>query len=137
MLTRRELLTKGTTLLLLVPIVGCANSGGGGTPVCDPGSLAYKSSTDAEHTHVLCMATADLTNPPVEGRTVTTSVDGGHSHKVTLTRDQLVSINSGNTVVVTSTTDLDTISNQNHSHMYMLSKTTGTTGGGGDPPTGW
>ncbi len=58
MLTRRELLTRGTTVLLLIPVVGCSSSSD------DGGSCAGVESTStnvAAHTHTVCVLTSDLT----------------------------------------------------------------------------
>lgn len=121
MLTRRELLSRGTTLLLLIPVVGCSSSGddGGG------GSCAGVESTstvNASHTHTLCVATADLTTPPATGMTYTTSNVGSHTHTVTLTAANLTAINGGTVVTVTSSSDVDPTNSMNHSHDFMIKK---------------
>src|SRR4051812_17053351 len=82
MFTRRELLSRGTTLLLLIPVVGCSSSSS------DAGSCAGVESTstvEASHTHTVCVVTSDLTSPPAAGVTYTTSNVGSHTHKVALT----------------------------------------------------
>ena len=85
MLTRRDVLLRGTTLLLLVPVIGCSTSSGT-TP--GPGASCAGpitvSSVDASHTHTVCVLTSDLTHPPASGVTYTTSTDGEHTHNVTL-----------------------------------------------------
>lgn len=118
MFTRRELLSRGTTLLLLIPVVGCSSSS-------DNGSCAGVESTStvtASHTHTLCVATADLTGPPATGMTYTTSNVGNHTHTVTLTAANLTAINGGTVVTVTSTSDVDPTNNMNHSHDFMIKK---------------
>ena len=109
-LTRRELLSQ-STVLLLVPIAGaiagCSSSSSastGGSPD-DSGSCdgVFETSTvTANHTHTLCVPTTDLTSPPAAGVTYTTSIAAGHSHTVVLTQAQLQSINSGGSVTVTT-----------------------------------
>ncbi|HEX8111480.1 MAG TPA: hypothetical protein VF516_27305 [Kofleriaceae bacterium] len=121
MFTRRELLTRGTTLLLLIPVVGCSSSSdqtGGGSCA----GIQSTSSIDAAHTHTVCVLTSDLTSPPAAGVTYTTSNVGDHTHKVMLTAADLTTINGGQTVTVTSTTDPDPIDNVTHSHIFMIKK---------------
>lgn len=119
MFTRRELLTRGTTLLLLIPVVGCASSSDQG------GSCAGVESTStvsASHTHTVCVLTSDLTTPPGAGATYTTSNVGSHTHRVMLTAANLTAINGGQSVMVTSTVDNDPTNNMMHSHDFMIQK---------------
>src|ERR1017187_5977574 len=98
-LTRRELLSHSTVLLLLVPaIAGCASSSGGssGSSSCD--GISETSTVTNSHTHTLCVLTSDLTSPPAAGVTYTTSTSSGHNHTVALTQAQLQSIESGGSV---------------------------------------
>src|SRR5579862_4835571 len=108
MLTRRQLLTRGTTVLLLVPVLGCSSS----PASVDAGGcngIDSTSTVDAEHTHTVCVPTTDLTNPPSAGATYTTSNNGNHTHTVTLTQANLAAINSGQTITVTSSNVVDPI----------------------------
>lgn len=121
MFTRRELLTRGTTVLLLIPVIGCSSSSddtGGGS--CD--GVESTSTVNASHTHTLCVLTADLTSPPTGGKLYTTSNVGSHTHTVMLTAADLTSINSGQTVMVTSSTDPDPVNGMAHSHDFMIKK---------------
>ena len=101
-LTRRELLSHSTVLLLLVPaIAGCASSSGGsagGSSSCD--GISETSTVTNSHTHTLCVLTSDLTSPPAAGVTYMTSTSAGHSHTVALTQLQLQDIESGKSVTV-------------------------------------
>jgi hypothetical protein len=58
MFTRRDLLTSGTTLLLLVPTLGCSSSSD--APACD--AVDSTSTVDSAHSHTVCVSTADLTS---------------------------------------------------------------------------
>jgi hypothetical protein len=121
MFTRRELLARGTTLLLLIPVVGCSSS----SNQADGGSCAGVESTstnEASHTHTLCVLTADLTSPPAGGKMYTTSNVGSHTHMVMLTAANLTAINGSQTVTVTSSTDPDPINGMAHSHDFMIKK---------------
>ena len=127
MYTRRELLTRGTTVLLLIPVVGpmlgCSSSSD--SPAPDAASCAgvsSTSSTDSQHSHTLCVLTSDLTTPPAAGVTYTTSNDSGHTHHVTLTPANLTTINGSGTVMVTSTSDVDPINGAAHTHTFMIKK---------------
>jgi hypothetical protein len=123
MFTRRELLTRGTTMLLLIPVVGCSSSSSSNQT--DGGSCAGVESTstvNASHTHTVCVLTSDLTSPPPNGATYTTSNVGSHTHRVMLTAANLTAINSGQAVMVTSTTDPDPINSMNHSHDFTIQK---------------
>ena len=103
--TRREFLSKSTVLLLLVP-VACSSSTSNSSTVDQDASACngvFETSTVTNnHQHTLCVPTADLTNPPPAGMTYTTSTNAGHNHTVSLTQQQLQSINAGGAVTVTS-----------------------------------
>jgi hypothetical protein len=108
-LTRRELLSQSTVLLLLVPVASMAAGCGSNTPatVTPPCNGVQETSTVTNnHTHTLCVPTTDLTTPPAAGVTYTTSTDAGHNHTVALTQAQLQSIQSGGSVTVTSSAPL-------------------------------
>jgi hypothetical protein len=123
MINRREFLSDTWITLLLVPLAetGCSQSGNG----CD--GVFSVSSTAASHTHTLCVAASDLTSPPSNGATYTTSLSGDHTHQVTLTAAQLGSINAARAVSVMSTNV------SGHTHNFSILKTAQSTHGGG----GW
>jgi hypothetical protein len=106
--TRRELLSKSTVLLLLVPVAACSSGSPASSVVqasedasaCD--GVFEISTVDNNHDHSLCVPTTDLENPPTTGMTYTTSVNQGHEHTVTLTQAQLQTIDSGMSVTVTT-----------------------------------
>lgn len=54
------------------------------------------------HTHRLCVPAKDLGTPPAGGETYVTSTDAGHSHSFMLTQTQLDSIAKGDAVTLTS-----------------------------------
>ena len=124
MLTRRDVLTRGATLLLLVPVIGCTTSSS--TPPPGPGGTCagtdVTSSVDAAHLHTVCVLSSDLTNPPPGGVTYITSSNGEHTHNVTLSAANLTAINGGQTVMVTSTSDVDPINGAAHTHTFMIKK---------------
>jgi hypothetical protein len=122
MFTRRELLTRGTTMLLLIPVVGCSSSSNDPAEGGSCAGIESTSTVEQSHTHTVCVLTANLTSPPSTGVTYTTSNVGAHTHKVTLTAVNLTAINSGQTVMVTSTEDPDPLTGVAHSHSFMIKK---------------
>lgn len=140
MLTRRQLLARGTTLLVLVPVVpavlqACSSSSPNEQQGPSCAGTADLSSVNEGHTHSVCVLTSDMTSPPASGVTYTSSNDGNHTHTITLTAAQLSAISSGQSVKVTSTSDIDPNTNMAHTHDWTITKsTTGTTT---PPPSGW
>jgi hypothetical protein len=116
MLTRREFLSRsGYVTLLLVPIAAACSSSnsssGGGS--CD--GVSSTSSTDSGHSHTVCVPASDLASPPQSGATYTTS-GPSPTHTMALTAAQLTSIQQGQSVAVTTSTD------GGHSHSFMIAK---------------
>lgn len=144
MTTRREFLSSASVTLLMIPFGACTSStpsaapqpadgsvgGGPDTGVCTPGSsdgstcsgISTTSSNVSGHTHTLCVPDADLTSPPSAGATYTSSCnldplnDIDHIHNVTLSAQQLSTINGGGSVTVTSTED------DLHTHQFTIMK---------------
>lgn len=143
MLTRRELLARGTTVLLLVPIIGCTSSSDSTAPPVGPACAGTDvlSTSDASHTHTVCVLNSDLTNPPDAGVTYTTSTDGGHTHMMSLTKADLMAISGGQIITVATTNDVDPANGTPHTHHFAISKGnntgTGSGSGSGDPGGGW
>jgi hypothetical protein len=106
-MTRRELLSKSTVLLLLVP-VACSSSNATTIPsnldASNCKGVFEVSTVTNNHTHTLCVPFTDLSAPAAAGVTYTTSTDDGHNHTVALTQQQLQTIGSGGSVMVTTST---------------------------------
>ena len=88
--TRREFLTATTATLIFVPI---ASAGCGSTSSPQEGAASCEgvqttSSVALSHTHTVCVASSDLTNPSAGGATYTTS-GPDPTHTVTLTKANL------------------------------------------------
>ena len=118
-LNRREVIFRIGGILLAIPasrvLMACGSDSGG-----DANSFRFTSSFDDGHTHTVDLAKADVSTPPVGGRTETTSLDLSHTHTVTLTEADFASINAGNTV--TKTTSEDTTPGQIHTHTFAFHK---------------
>jgi len=74
--------------------------------------------------HMVCVLTSDLTNPPAGGGTYTTINVSSHTHTVMLTKDQLTMIESGATVMITSSSTVDPLDGRAHTHAFSIVKTT-------------
>ena len=142
MLTRRQLLRNGSTVLVLVPLLpavlqACSSSDDPGTPAGDTCAGTDPLSTvNAGHTHSVCVPNADMTSPPAAGATYTSSNDGNHTHAITLTAAQLTSIAAGQSVTVTSTSAVDPLNQTAHTHDWTVTKKTTTTPTP-PPQSGW
>jgi hypothetical protein len=125
MQSRREFLTQATVTLLLIPLASgaCTNDYGTGNAGSGPGvangsgcdGVPSTSSVVGGHSHTLCVAGLDLSNPR-SGVTLTTSTVNNHTHVVALSQAQLSAIAAGNEVTV------ETTSKNGHAHTFMIVK---------------
>jgi|HubBroStandDraft_6_1064221.scaffolds.fasta_scaffold12336_6 hypothetical protein len=127
MLSRRELLARGTTILLLVPFVSSCSSSNNASSIDAAGTtctgIDSTSTVDEAHTHTICVQTSDLTTPPSGGVTYTSSNVGNHTHTLMLTAAQLASIESGTAVgPVESSSVVDPVSGVAHTHDWTIMK---------------
>jgi hypothetical protein len=138
---------RAGSVLLILPagwaVSGCGNSASStttGTPAAPTtNTLRFTSDITQNHTHDFSIATTNLSSPPANGLSGSTTTTLGHFHTVILSPAELAQIQSGGTVNK-STTIVD-----GHSHNFKFSLTTAqtgtapsTTGAGGSgttPPT--
>jgi hypothetical protein len=114
MLTRREFLSQaGYVSLLLVPIASACGSSNSSGSSCD--GVSSTSTVVSGHSHSVCVPSSDLTNPPANGGTYTTS-GPDPTHTITLTAAQLAAIQQGQSVAVTTSV------NGAHTHDFTLAK---------------
>jgi len=96
----------------LLPLMGCETE----SEAAPADSLAVTSSRAsklgdwAAHTHVLYVPLSLFTAPPREGVTLSSTRTYLHSHQVQLTRDQLVAVARGGTVLVVDLSEAHTYS---------------------------
>lgn len=120
-------------MLILTPLVaplvaGCGSGYGSGSssnPSPDAATcngVGGESTTDDEHSHGICVPTADLTSPPASGGTYTSAVASSHTHTLVLTSAQLTMIQSGQAVTVTSSSDVNPLDGDAHTHHWTLRK---------------
>jgi hypothetical protein len=124
---------------MLVPVVpavlqACSSSPSEGPSNSCAGTDPL-STVNEGHTHSVCVPTADMTSPPATGATYTSSNDGSHTHRITMTAQQLSMVAAGQSVLVTSTSDVDPKTGVAHTHDWTIAKTTGTSTP--PPPSGW
>ena len=120
---RREMMTS--TLIALPAglfLVSCSSSSsdGGDDPAAPPtksGSIVvYTSSMVQSHSHTFGVEASALATPPTDGVSGSTSADGGHTHSVSVTAQQLQSVSAGQSVKVTTT------STGGHTHVFTFVK---------------
>jgi hypothetical protein len=80
------------------------------------GDITVTSSIDSGHSHAVTVRGADIESPPATDQTVDTTSSVGHKHTITLTSQDYQSIKDGNEVTVTSS------SNSGHTHTFNIKK---------------
>ncbi len=102
--------------MLLMVLVGSAMSLACSKKSASPGDITITSSVDSGHTHDVTVSGADIDNPPAADKTVNSTYSGGHRHTITLTPQDYESIKDGGEVTVTSS------SNAGHTHTFVIKK---------------
>ena len=67
-----------------------------------PGDITVTSSVDAGHSHQVTISGADIDNPPTGGKTVSTTYVDFHSHSITVTQQDYQTIKNGGTLTMTT-----------------------------------
>lgn len=116
MIERRDFIIRVGTVLVSLPIFAACGDDNT-TPNTQTGTLRFTSSEDAGHSHTVDIELTALANPPMSIDKTTSSV--GHTHMVSLTSDDLRSINTGGTISKQTTTD------EGHLHTFTFVKATG------------
>ncbi len=118
----------------MLAITACGNSGspsGTGTPTATIPSgistptaavsvaqqdITVTSSVNAGHIHDITISGADIENPPTGGKTIDTTYNSGHRHTVTLTQQDYQTLKDGGVVTVTDSLVAG------HTHTYVIHK---------------
>jgi ABC-type glycerol-3-phosphate transport system substrate-binding protein len=107
----------------MLAITACGNSGspsGTGTPTATvsvaPQDITVTSSVNAGHTHNITISGTDIENPPAGGKTIDTTYNSGHRHTITLTQQDYQTIKDGGVVTVTDSLVAG------HTHTYVIHK---------------
>ena len=86
------------------------------TPTNPGTSKDFTSTTDQSHSHTVTVQRSEIDSPPAAGLTRTASSSGGHTHTFIMTQTQLLSVQGGTSVIVTTSTD------SGHSHDFTIGK---------------
>ncbi len=119
-MNRREFILKSVWLLglpLLIYQIACEDGGNDLSPSengTDSDSFTVSSSVDGGHSHTVIILNSDVDDPPGSGKTLTSGSSGSHTHQIALTNSDYQSLQDGKTVVKTSTT------NSGHSHTFTI-----------------
>lgn len=118
MSTKRILAVISGAALLALLVVGVTGCGSSTTPSVT--SHTFTSATVNGHSHTVVIDKADVQTPPALGLTETTSSSLSHTHTFDMTQAQLMTVNSGTAVVITTgTTDA---AGGLHAHDFTISK---------------
>lgn len=112
-MNRREFVLKIGQVLLATPVLAGLASCGGGSSSSSENGFPVTNQDTAGHTHTLTFTCSALT---AEGATFTAS-GSGHSHEVTVTKEEIQQIAAGNLVMVTT--------NSFHEHTWAFQKPAG------------
>jgi hypothetical protein len=101
----RRTLLRGLACSAVIPVVaGCSSSSSGDENAASCDGAGARTSTDSGHFHDLCIPAADLNDPPA-GATYQSTVVSGHTHSVELDESELASLAAGGSVSVTTSVD--------------------------------
>ena len=102
--------------IVVLFVVGGATSLACSKKSASAGDITVTSSVNAGHSHDVTIKGADIESPPTADNTIDTSYSGGHRHTITLTQQDYESIKNGGEVTVTSS------SVGGHTHTFVIKK---------------
>jgi hypothetical protein len=118
---RRSYMKTAIALVLVVimagTLVGMTFAAAGCTKKAATGDFSVTSSTDSGHSHAATVLGKDVDTPPAQA-VYTSTVVGGHSHQITLTKANLDAIRNGQSVSVVSTP----AGSNGHTHTWVIKK---------------
>ena len=97
-------------------VVGSATSLACSKKSASAGDITVTSSVNSGHSHDVTVKGADIESPPTADETIDTTYSGGHRHTITLTPQDYESTKDGGEVTVTSS------SNAGHTHTFVIKK---------------
>jgi len=97
-------------------VVGSATSLACSRKSASAGDITVTSSVNSGHSHDVTIKGADIESPPGEDKTINTTYSGGHTHTITLTPQDYESAKDGGEVTVTSSSDAG------HTHTFVIKK---------------
>jgi hypothetical protein len=116
-MNRRNFLSSGAILALCIPAALVSSRCGGATEPEDPNAQrTFTSTSDDGHTHTITIQRSEVQNPPASGITRQTSTSTAHTHQFSMTQAELMTVNGGGSVnVTTSVTNV-------HDHSFTITK---------------
>ncbi len=115
-MSRKSLVKVAAVSMLVLVLVGSLVGLACSKKSASTGDITVTSSVDAGHSHKVTIEGADINNPPAADKTIDTTYSGGHRHTITLTTQDYESIQSGNEVTVESS------SVSGHTHTFVIKK---------------
>jgi hypothetical protein len=115
-MSRKSLVKVATVSVLLLVLVGGLVSLACSKKSATTGDITVTSSVNAGHTHQVTISGTDINNPPAADKTIDTTYSAGHFHTIILTTQDYESIQSGNEVTVVSS------SVSGHTHTFVIKK---------------
>lgn len=95
---------------------GRCGGGGDGGPTTPMTGQTFASSSSEGHTHSVTIQRDEVTSPPSGGISKSTSSSAGHTHAFAMSQAQLQAVNQGMSVQLSDSVV------QGHSHNYTITK---------------
>jgi len=115
-MSRRSATRFALIVIMALLVVGGAMSSACSKKSASAGDITVTSSVNAGHTHQVTISGTDINNPPAADKTIDTTYSAGHFHTIILTTQDYESIQSGNEVTVVSS------SVSGHTHTFVIKK---------------
>ena len=112
----KSLVKVAAVSVLVLVLVGVLVSLGCSKKSASTGDITVTSSVNAGHSHQVTIAGTDINSPPAADKTIDTTYSAGHRHTISLTTQDYESIQSGNEVTVESS------SVSGHTHTFVIKK---------------
>jgi mono/diheme cytochrome c family protein len=108
------------TLITAVSLVfGCGEKGETNVPAVKLTSSTVTSQTVSAHTHTVTIPFTDISAAPVADLQYRSSVSSGHSHVIALSKQQIIDLNNGMRLSLTSSVP-DSVVSVSHTHTWDI-----------------
>jgi hypothetical protein len=115
-MSRKSLVKVAAVSVLVLVLVGSLVGLACSKKSTSAGDLTVTSSVNAGHTHQVTISGTDINNPPAADKTIDTTYSAGHRHTITLTTQDYETIKNGGEVTVESS------SVSGHTHTFVIKK---------------
>jgi mono/diheme cytochrome c family protein len=117
-LSMKKILVPLVVVALSAMLSGCGEKDGTNTPAVKLTSSVVVSSTDSGHQHNVSIPFVDVSASPVDtGYQYRSDSSSGHSHVIALSKQQMIDLNNGMQLTLTSSTPS---SGASHTHTWTL-----------------